>query len=61
MVVFFPAPYENPADVQGQGTMPSNLVITWTVSYMFIFCFATNQVRVVYCVYHKKMSLLRSR
>ncbi|XP_075886418.1 neuronal cell adhesion molecule a isoform X13 [Nelusetta ayraudi] len=24
------APEENPADVQGRGTMPSNLVITWT-------------------------------
>lgn len=30
---FSPAPELNPSDVQGRGTKPSNLVITWTVGH----------------------------
>lgn len=33
---FFLAPDENPSDVQGVGTEPGNLVISWTVSYIFV-------------------------
>lgn len=43
MLCFLAAPDENPGDVQGIGTDPGNLVISWTVSYI------TVRFEITYC------------
>lgn len=30
-------PYKNPDNVEGEGTEPTNMVISWTVSFYFVY------------------------
>lgn len=59
MPLFSVAPEENPADVQGRGTLPTNLVITWTVSHKFVCCRAGSQTWLsLFCTFIFKLNKL---